>query len=962
MQNHNHGMSSMSLRRSAIGLALLGVCAWAGSLPAQGQSKIVYAWANFAGMPGGVGNADGTGSTARFNNPSGAAVDTNGNVYVADTINGSIRKVTPAGIVTTIAGSTGSSGSTDGTNNAARFTNPTGIAIDNAGNLYVADYDGETIRKITPVGTNWVVTTIAGSANSYGYTDGTNSAARFHYPTGVAVDTNGNVYVADGYNYTIRKIKPVGTNWVVTTIAGSVGTSGSNDGTNTAAQFNFLSGTPACLAVDRAGNVYVGDNFNDIIRKLTPVGTNWVVTTIAGLAGYSASADGTNSSARFRVPSGVAVDASGNIYVADTDNNTIRKMTPAGTNWVVTTLAGIVGNAGNHDGTNTTAQFFLPRGLTVDISGNVYVADTYNCTVRKMTPVGLNWVVTTLAGNAINIGSTDGTGSAARFYWPLGVAVDNAGILYVADTGNNTIRKVTPAGVVTILAGSEGNYGSVDGTNNAAQFDQPSGVAVDSAGNLYVTDYNNETIRKITPAGTNWVVTTLAGKARQTGSADGTGTNAQFNGPAGITVDGAHNVYVVDALNDTIRKVTPAGVVTTLAGSAGNSAAIDGTNSAARFSYPQGIAVDGAGNLYVTDYEDATIRKITPVGTNWVVTTIAGAAWSDGSTDGTNTAAQFEGPISVAVDSAGNLYIADTLNATIRKITLAGTNWVVTTIGGLAGVASSADGIGAAARFSSPEGIAVNQVGTLYVADAANNRISQGTPINLTAFYLQDTPGNVTQWMLNGAGTLQQSATVGALGAWRMKALGDMTGDGQADMFWQTASGDVVAWCSQSGGGYQGQGLGDFGAWELRAVADVDGDGIADLILQHTSGWVVVWYMNTNGTPKGSAGLGNLGVWKLKGAGDVNGDGKADLFWQSPMGDVVVWMSQAGGGYQGQGVGNLGAWELRAVADVDGDGKADLIWQNPGGWIVVWYLNANGTPRAGVGLGNVGAAKIMAVD
>ena len=218
--------------------------------------------------------------------------------------------------------------------------------------------------------------------------------------------------------------------------------------------------------------------------------------------------------------------------------------------------------------------------MAVDGSGNVYVADTDNNTIRKITPAG---VVTTLAGTAGVPGSADGTGSAAQFNYPGGVAVDGSGNVYVADIDNNTIRKITPAGVVTTLAGTAGVHGSADGTGSAAQFYDPHGVAVDGSGNVYVADTDNNTIRKITPAG---VVTTLAGTAGVYGSADGTGSAAQFNYPAGVAVDGSGNVYVADTYNDTIRQITPAGVVTTLAGTAGMPGSADGTGSAARFYYP----------------------------------------------------------------------------------------------------------------------------------------------------------------------------------------------------------------------------------------------------------------------------------------------------------------------------------------------------------------------------------------
>jgi len=690
---------------------------------AQCQADPTYSWVNFVGQPGGYGTVDGMGTAARFYNPQGVAVDTNGNVYVGDTVNNTIRKLAPVGtnwVVTTIAGTAGFAGAGDGTNNSARFNYPGGVVVDIAGNVYVADTDNHTIRKLTPVGTNWVVTTLAGAGGYLGSMDDTNSAARFNNPQGVAVDNAGNLYVGDTGNNTIRKLTPAGTNWVVTTLAGTAGVTGTADGTNSTAQFH----TPFGVAVDTNGNVYVADTNNHAIRKVTPDG---IVTTLAGSPGTSGSADGTNSTARFNSPHRLTLGNDGNLYVADFANQTIRKVTLGG---VVTTIAGSAGNFGSRDAMNSWALFHGPAGLAADNHGNLFVADLGNSTIRQVTPMGTNWVVTTLAGSVAYYGSWNTT-SAAEFFVPFGDAVDGAGNLYVADTYNYTIRRVTSAGVVTTIAGSPLSSGNADGTNSSAQFYMPMGVAVDTNGNVYVADTDNHTIRMLTPVGSNWVVTTIAGSAGNRGSTDGTNSTARFYWPYGVAVGPDGNVYVADSFSETIRKLTPVGtnwVVTTIAGKVGTRGSVDGTNSTARFNFPIGIVVNSAGTIYVTDFSTSIIRQVTPVGTNWVVTTIAGSAGMGGSADGTNSTAQFNSPSSIAMDSAGNLFVADAHNDTIRKVTPVGTNWVVTTIGGTANVIGGADGTNSFANFSDPTGIAVDRAGILYVVDSYNNRISKGTP------------------------------------------------------------------------------------------------------------------------------------------------------------------------------------------------------------------------------------------
>ena len=321
--------------------------------------------------------------------------------------------------------------------------------------------------------------------------------------------------------------------------------------------------------------------------------------TLAGTAGSAGSTDATGSAARFSGPYDVSTDLSGNVFVADTNNHTIRKVTSAG---VVTTIAGTAGASGSTDATGSAARFYNPYGISVDAAGNIFVSDTNNYTIRKVTSAG---VVTTLAGSPGSTGSTDATGSAARFGSPYELSVDTAGNVFVADRGNHTIRKVTSAGVVTTLAGQAGSAGSTDGTGSAARFNQPNGISVDTAGNVYVGDIYNHTIRKVTSAG---VVSTLAGLAGSAGSTDGTGSAARLNHPHGVSVDTAGNVFVCDLYNHTIRKVTSAGVVTTEAGLTGSAGSNNGLGTAARFFYPHGVAVDATGNVFVADTFNATIR------------------------------------------------------------------------------------------------------------------------------------------------------------------------------------------------------------------------------------------------------------------------------------------------------------------------------------------------------------------
>ncbi|MBL9212269.1 MAG: hypothetical protein JNL92_17550 [Opitutaceae bacterium] len=322
--------------------------------------------------------------------------------------------------------------------------------------------------------------------------------------------------------------------------------------------------------------------------------------------------------------------------------------------YAISTFAGTALVAGGADGRPGT--FNAPYGIAIDAAKNLYVADTVNNTIRKITPAG---VVSTLAGSTGLLGSTNGTGSAARFNFPVGLGVDSGGNIYVADAKNFLIRKITPAGEVSTFAGAAFQLGSTDGTGSAARFFLPYGLAVDSAGNVYVAEQGNHLIRKITPGG---VVSTLAGGALQPGFADGNGTSARFNMPFGLAIDANGNLLVADSGNNAIRRVNPAGLVTTVAG-ATSAGAVDGPAAAARFNQPRGVSVDGSGNIYVADYGNQLLRQITAGGS---VSTLAGSTGIAGSVDSVGGSARFYDPTGVVADGS-TVFEVDSSNNLIRR-------------------------------------------------------------------------------------------------------------------------------------------------------------------------------------------------------------------------------------------------------------------------------------------------------
>ncbi|WP_179958093.1 NHL domain-containing protein [Chitinimonas arctica] len=554
-----------------------------------------------AGTKGALGSPGDFG----INDLNGMAVDSAGNIYVA--INQVIRKITPQGAVSTLAGEAGVAGHNDGVGTRAHFDRPSSIAIDASDNIYVADNSNHTVRKISPDGT---VSTLAGLPDTAGYTDGIGMAARFFEPNALAFDRNGVLFVVCG-DGSIRKITAGG---VVSTVVGR----------NPA--YDAVPAVHRSLVVDADGNFLLTRDTENRIQKITPAGATSI---FAGGQSDNAGgrADGHADQARFSTPQGLAIDGAGNLLVVDFGNHTVRKITPQ---LVVSTWAGMARQSGGADGNGAAARFNRPAALMSDADRNIYVAEIRDSTIRKISRSG---DVTTFAGVAGSEGATDGQGSAARFKRPYDIDIDATGNLYVADSGNAAIRKISPGGLVSTVFVStlapKGNGPTPENTYHG-----PGGLEVDSVGNIYFADYyhaevntSSALIRKIAPSGN---VTTVAGRQGGYGNVDGIGSAATFRVPGEMVSDQAGNLYVLDEYNGNIRKISSTGVVSTLAGNTGEQGipldtlppgSEDGIGSQAGFNFPSSITMDETGNLYVADAGNHVIRKITPSG---VVSTVAG--------------------------------------------------------------------------------------------------------------------------------------------------------------------------------------------------------------------------------------------------------------------------------------------------------------------------------------------------
>ncbi|HVU18450.1 MAG TPA: FG-GAP-like repeat-containing protein [Candidatus Didemnitutus sp.] len=748
-------------------------------------------------------------------------------------------------------------------------------------------------------------------------------------------------------------------------LAGKAGTSGSTNATGTSARFNGPNG----IAIDSLGNTYVADKANHLIRMITSAG---VVTTLAGTAGTSGTADGTGAAARFNSPSGIAVDTMGNLYVADTGNHTIRLIAPGG---VVTTLAGTAGLPGVVDGLGAAARFNGPAGVAVDSAGYVYVADTGNSSIRVIAPGGS---VSTFAGVSGAIGNIDGVGSSALFFNPAGIAIDNASDIYVTDTGSHTIRKITPDRTVITFAGTAGVTGSTDGLGNAARFNAPAGICVDAAGTIYVADTGNHTIRLLTASQS---VITIAGSAGLPGSTNGSGVAARFNAPRGVQIDSKGNLFIADTGNQTIRKtnlVAGLPVFTTQPASqtvaTGNNVTLNAAGTAWNWAYLQwykdGAALQNSATFQGVNTAHLTIASLdaSPTGGGGVYNLVAQNA--SGSTSSASATVTVVGTqVFTQTILSGNTATFSVVSNPIatyqwQRLAAGTTTWV--------NISDDATYSGTTTAALTIHGTNFTMNGDQYRAVATSNGlVVDSTPATLSLqpgdmngdgsadlLWQNTVTGDRAIWTMNNtvnSGVDPYLANIPP--EWHMVGRGDFNGDGQTDIVWEdSVTGDHAVWFF-NGTSFTGNAA--YLAyvpppWRIAAVADMDGDGYSDLVWENpVTGDRAIWFLT--GTSISSfyyLAYVDPG-WRICGAADFDGDGHNDLIWEcvadngtSVAGDHIVWLMN------GTNIVNFAyvafvdpAWRVAAVADYTGDGKPDLMWEDmlatdPNvGARVIWEMN-----------------------
>ena len=623
----------------------------------------------------------GKATNAPIANPEQTAIDPAGNIYITDTANNRIRRVDAGtGLITTVAGNGDLGFSGDGGPAiAAKFNFPSGIALDGTGNLYISDMGNGRIRKVDAL--SGIISTVAGNLPGFSGDDGPAASSRLNAPRGLTFDSAGNLFVADSTNHRIRKVTPSG---LISTVAGNGEADWAGDnGPATAAALN----SPRAVTVDSAGNLWIADTFNGRIRR---VDANGVIRTV--------------NTGNLGAPRGVAVAANGDLFVSDSGNHRILRVDGFG-NVSIVAGTGTAGFSGD-GGLATAATLTQPHGIGIDGAGILVIADRGNNRIRRiaeggvrlLTPYGLlpgPSTITTVAGNGqMDYPDEGGPATAAKLRSPGAVVSDAQGNVFVADSSNHRIRRVDAAtGIITSVAGSGSpGFGGDEGQATESSINFPQGLAIDNEGSLYIADSNNNRVRKVTRDG---LIRTVAGPA-------------SLSFPAGLALDRSGNLYIADSSNHRITRLDrQTGVMTAVAG--------DGLSS------PQSIAFDAAGNLYIADTGNNRIRRIDA--RSQIIQTVAGTGSRGYSGDGGPAlSAALNGPLSVAVDSGGSVLILDTFNQRLRRMDAVMN--IIQTIAGTGMPGFSGDnGPATQATLWSPSQIAVDQSGNILIADTVNHRI-----------------------------------------------------------------------------------------------------------------------------------------------------------------------------------------------------------------------------------------------
>ena len=538
----------------------------------------------FAGTgAGGFGGDGGSATSSMLSAPYDVAVDGSGNVYIADQDNNRVRKVDSSGTITTFAGTgVGSFGGDGGSATSSMLSAPYDVAVDGSGNVYIADTWNHRIRKVDSSG---IITTIAGNGTrGFGGDGGSATSSMLNLPNGVAVDGSGNVYIADYHNHRVRKVDTSG---IITTILGIPAIY-----------------QPSRVAVDGAGNVYVAESRG--VRKMDAT-TNDVSTFAVNASRFGFGPDGVPAiSSQLAWPMGVAVDGSDNVYIAEFRAHRVRRVDSSG---IITTFAGTgTRGFGGDGGAATSALLYQPDDVAVDAFGNVYIADRLNHRVRKVNSSG---IITTFAGTgAGGFGGDGGAATSSMLRAPASVAADGSGNVYIADLWNHRVRKVDSSGIITTFAGTgTSGFGGDGGAATSSMLNLPNGVAVDGSGNVYISDHSNHRVRKVDSSG---IISTFAGTGTRGFGLDGVeATSSHLRSPHEVAVDGSGNVYIADWGSGRVRKVDSSGIITTFAGIGGWGFGGDGgPATSARLSVVEDVAVDGSGNVYIADRENNRIRRV----------------------------------------------------------------------------------------------------------------------------------------------------------------------------------------------------------------------------------------------------------------------------------------------------------------------------------------------------------------